>query len=279
MISFLKQVFTTIVLIALAGPANAESIKVLTYNTWGVPFTAWDTWRYDSAMQTINHLDPDVVVLTEVFTPKGRSQFKSKRFPYRVDGPRLGGRLVGSGLRVLSKFPILNYATLKYRACKGSDCFSRKGAALVTVALSNNKKVNVVATHLDASDRNARLSQLKQLHRFTEWFEDESSPTIIAGDMNFGPKSSEYQFTLSQLMVDDGWVKTHGAEDPGYTYDCENNHYAREYSKRTGEPMIRKRLDYLFHKGAIFPIQTELQLNREENLFSDHFGLMGTYEL
>ncbi len=279
MTSTLKQLFKVFILTLFIGSAHAESIKVLTYNTWGVPFTAWDTWRYESAMQTINHLDPDVVILTEVFTPKGKSQFKSYQYPFRVDGPRHGGRLVGSGLRILSKYPILNYATLKYRACKGSDCFSRKGAALVTLSLSHDKKVNVIATHLDATDRNARISQLHQLRVFTDRFEEQESPTIIAGDMNFSPKAPEYQFAISQLAVSDAWIATHGETDPGFTYDCENNHYARDYSKKTGDPMIRKRLDYLFYKGAINPIHTEIQLNHEENLFSDHFGLMGIYEL
>lgn len=259
--------------------ANAKAIKVLNYNTWGVPFTAWDTWRFEAAMEKIEEMDPDVVVLSEVFTIKGKRHFKSSQYPYQVDGPRPSGRLVGSGLRILSKHPIVQFATLKYKACKGSDCFSRKGAALVTLSLPEDKKINIVATHLDATGRSARLSQLNQLRTFSEWYEDRNSPTIFAGDMNFSPNTPEYNFTVGQLSLNDSWLESHLPTEPGYTYDCKLNHYAREYSKKTGEKMIQKRLDYLFHRGSIHTVQTELKFNHDENLFSDHFGLMGVFEI
>ena len=197
--------------------AHAGSVKILSYNTWGVPFTTWDTWRYQAAMEKIEELDPDVVVLSEVFTVKGKRHFKSSQFPYQVDGPRSGGRFVGSGLRILSKHPILQYATLKYKACKGSDCFSRKGAALVTLSLPGDQKMNLVATHLDATGRSARLSQLKQLRTFSEWYENRNAPTIFAGDMNFSPNTPEYEFTVSQLGLNDSWIETHSTGEPGYT--------------------------------------------------------------
>ena len=275
---FLKW-FSISSLICISLTSEAASLKILAYNTWGVPFTAWDTWRYEAAMIAIEAMDPDVVVLSEVFTPKGRCEFKSKKYPYWVNGPRSGSRLVGSGLRILSKFPIDQFAILKYRACKGSDCFSRKGATLVTLALPENKKVNIVGTHLDASSRAARLSQLKQLQAFSEWYEDPTAPTVIAGDLNFSPNTPEYQFTTQNLSGIDAWVEIHGSNDPGYTYDCELNPYAREYSRRTNEKMIRKRLDYLFHRGPIQIQRAEITFNQKENLFSDHFGLLGEYTL
>jgi endonuclease/exonuclease/phosphatase family metal-dependent hydrolase len=258
----------------------AHTIKVMTYNTWGVPVATWDTWRYREAMRAIEAIGPDVVVLNEVFTQKGKHQFKSNQYPFQLDGPGPVPRLVGSGLRILSKFPIVNRAILTFRACKTTDCLSRKGAALVTLALPKGKKLNLIGTHLDSSGpKETRISQLKQIRLLNEWYSDRSAPTILAGDMNFKSHSAEYEFTREKFEVRDAWMETHQSSDPGHTYDCYSNHYARDYSIKTNEPLITERLDYLFHRGAIRTIKTELKFNDEENLFSDHYALMGEFEI
>src|SRR5664279_4590112 len=94
--------------------AQAEKVKVLIYNTWGVPIATWDTWRYQAAMKAIEELNPDVVVLSEVFSAKGKHRFKDSQYPYHADGPNWFPRLLSSGTRILSKFPIDLHAILTY---------------------------------------------------------------------------------------------------------------------------------------------------------------------
>jgi endonuclease/exonuclease/phosphatase family metal-dependent hydrolase len=270
----------TLALSSSAQTAKAETIRVLTYNTWGVPLTAWDTWRYEKAMRAIEALKPDVVLLNEVFTRKGKRHFKSFQFPFQAFGPKSSPRLVGSGLKILSKFPILNQATLAYRACKGTDCLSKKGAALAILQLPSGKKLNLVGTHLDASDAaHVRISQLKQLENFQRTYADPSAPLILAGDLNFRSGSDEHEHVQKNFGLEDAWLKTHSSNEPGYTYDCYENHYARDYAIRTREPMIRERLDYFFTHSSIQTLRTEIQLDDEENLFSDHYALMGEFEI
>jgi endonuclease/exonuclease/phosphatase family metal-dependent hydrolase len=260
--------------------AQAETVRVLTYNTWGVPLTAWDTWRYEQAMRAIEKLNPDVVLLNEVFSRKGKRNFRSMHYPYQAEGPGPSPRLVGSGLKILSRFPIVKRAILAYRACKGTDCLSRKGAALAVLQLPGGKKLNLIGTHLDASGpASIRISQLQQLEKFNVAYADPTAPMILAGDMNFRSGSDEHLHVQKQFEVEDAWLSTHTASDPGYTYDCHENRYAREYAQRTREPMIRERLDYLFTTPAIRTLHTEIKFNDEGNLFSDHYGLMGEFEI
>lgn len=260
--------------------SSGETIRVLTYNTWGVPLTTWDTWRYEQAMRAIEELKPDVVLLNEVFTRKGKRNFKSEHYPYQAEGPGSSPRLVGSGLKILSRFPILNRAILAYRACKGSDCLSRKGAALAILQLPSGKKLNLIGTHLNASGpASIRISQLQQLEKFNRAYADPTAPMILAGDLNFRSGSDEHEHVQKQFQLEDAWIKTHGTSDPGYTYDCYENRYAREYAVRTREPLIRERLDYFFTNPSVRPTRTELHFKDEGNLFSDHYALMGEFEL
>ena len=264
----------------IVADTSAETIRVLTYNTWGVPLTAWDTWRYEQAMRAIEELNPDIVLLNEVFTRKGKRNFRSMHYPYQAEGPGPSPRLVGSGLKILSRFPILNRATLAYRACKGSDCLSRKGAALAVLQLPSGKKLNLIGTHLNASGpASIRISQLQQLEKFNRAYADPTAPMILAGDLNFRSGSDEYDHVQKQFQLEDAWMRTHTTNEPGYTYDCYENRYARDYAIRTREPLIRERLDYFFTNPSVRPLRTELQFKDEGNLFSDHYALMGEFEI
>ncbi len=243
------------------------------------PFTVWDKWRYAAAMKAIESTGADIVLLSEVFTARGKHKFKSKIYPYQADGGNWFPRLVGSGTRILSKFPLTEHAILTYQACKKEDCLSRKGANLVTIELPTGKKLNIVSTHLNAAGGESfRIAQLKQLAIFADYYEDKTAPTLIAGDMNFGPQSSEYQYAMQNLGVTDAWAQTHSASEPGYTYDCYANHYARDYTIKTGGSFFKERIDYFFPRGAIKTISTELTMNNDETLYSDHYGIIGEFE-
>jgi endonuclease/exonuclease/phosphatase family metal-dependent hydrolase len=260
--------------------AHAEKLKVMIYNTWGVPISAWDTWRFKESMKEIERLNPDIVLLSEMFTAKAKHKFKSKQYPYHADGANWFPRLVGSGLRILSKYPIDLHAILTYNACESTDCLSRKGANLVTVTLPSGKKLNVVGTHLNADGGEAsRIDQLKQLNIFSDWYEDKTAPTIIAGDFNFNPLSNEYQYARQSMQVSDAWEDTHSSSDAGFTYDCYENHYAHDYTLKTGGRLFKSRIDYIFLRGNIKTMSTTLEMNTPDNTFSDHYAIMGEFEI
>lgn len=277
----------------LALPAFAQTeLSIVAFNTWGVPFAAKDrrrdipdserlspSERYERAMKEITALRPDLVVLSEVFTAKGKKRFKNdKVYPYRVDGPGAFPKLISSGLRILSRYPIEGYATLVYKGCKKDDCFSRKGALLAVVRLPSGKRVNVVATHLNArGEDDIRESQILQLHNFVRYYREPDAPVLIAGDFNFDPASGVYSKMLSLLRVEDTWTRLHNASEPGYTSDCETNYYARDYFERYHFPIARERIDYLL-TDRLPALESRLILNTGM-LYSDHYGLFARYSL
>ena len=260
--------------------ANAEKIKVLTFNTWGVPLEVWDTWRYAAAMRAIEKLNPDFVVLDEVFSLKGKKAYQSYLYPYMANGPRMFPKLSSGGTRILSKYPFDSVASLVYQHCASSDCLSRKGAAIVTVTLPSGKILNLAGTHLDSGGTDdLRTDQLRQLKIFTDYYADPKAPLLIAGDFNCGPKSSTYQYAREQMQLSDSWTETHPATDLGLTYDSYQNHYAHDYEIKTHDLMIVDRIDFMFHQGAIKPVSTEVIFNTEDSLYSDHYGILAEFEI
>jgi endonuclease/exonuclease/phosphatase family metal-dependent hydrolase len=260
--------------------AHAEKVKILTYNTWGVPVAVWDTWRYKKAMKTIEKMNPDIVLLTEVFTTKAKLAFRSKKYPYHADGGNWVPRLVGSGLRILSKFPIQKHAILTYSNCKKDDCLSRKGANLIIAKLPSGKSINFVGTHLNAAGgEETRISQLKQLQIFSDWYEDKNNPTIIAGDFNFDPFSNEFEYARKNMHVSDAWAENHSSSEPGYTYDCYENHYAHDYTIKTHGSLFKDRIDYFFLRGNVKSLETTIKMNDSETTLSDHYGIYGEFEI
>ena len=295
----MRNIFTTLICsltLLFTTAASAEKISVLTYNTWGVGLKVWDTWRYAAAMKAIEELNPDIVILEEVFTAKGRHAFQSPLYPYVADGPGWFPRLISSGVRILSKFPIEQSTTIAYSKCARSDCLSHKGAALVTVTLPSGNKLNVVGTHLNSEGGDdLRVAQLSELKTFIDENEDPTLPMLVAGDFNFGPGTGSYQFVRNEMKLGDSWLENHPAVQPivdiddmsqairgileSLTYDASKNHYAHDYCVKMNDPQIEDRYDYFYHNGGITPIQSKLVFNTEDTILSDHFGLFADFEL
>ena len=231
-------------------------------------------------MQAIEKINPDIVVLDEVFSAKGKRNYQSNLYPYVADGPHALPKILGSGTRILSKYPFDLHATLAYHQCASSDCLARKGSSLVTITLPSGKVINLAGTHLDSGGTDdLRIDQLRQLKIFTDFYANPTAPLLVMGDFNFGPASSAYQYARSELKLDDSWLDTHPASEPGLTYDSYKNHYAHDYEIKTHDLMIVDRIDFMFHRGAITPISTQLIFNEEDSLYSDHYGILAEFEL
>ncbi len=158
-----------------------EQVRVLSYNVFlrPPPVNALDApgCRARRIGQWLNQVDVDIVALQETFEPSSTSALvdgAATTLPFQVvsQPPPLTPVGTSGGLSILSRFPIEEARTLTYDACRGalSDCVAAKGAVHAVVRLSEQSRVNVVATHLDAgrSDQNraVRAAQVDQLRDF-----------------------------------------------------------------------------------------------------------------
>lgn len=209
----------------------AGELSVLTYNVHGLPWPlTWarpgDFLRMADRLQTLRTQGraPQVVVLQEAFTQDARRMGAYAGYRYIANGPDAAtlnsaaptaadsalvagerwikgegiGKTLGSGLQILSDYPIVRTRALAFPAfaCAGYDCLANKGAVMVTIRLPGTAgEVDVVTTHLNArgasgvgddrADPAYRL-QAESLGRFIRDNHDPARPLIVAGDFNIG---------------------------------------------------------------------------------------------
>lgn len=210
---------------------SRPTISVLTYNVKGLPWpiASGRTEALDAIAVRLRSLraasrNPHIVVLQEAFTAEARAIGRSAGYRYVVDGPdaelrspvplspadrqfaagarwwkgETEGKWVGSGLQILSDYPVLGVRRVAYPgfACAGYDCLANKGALLVSVAVPGlPTPVDIVTTHLnsrhssgvpDARSIYAYQRQVGILSVFIRRSRDPRHPLIVAGDFNVG---------------------------------------------------------------------------------------------
>ena len=207
------------------------TLSVLTYNVEGLPWPF--AWNRPAAFTEIagrlerlrrSGRNPQIVVLQEAFTTDAQAIGRAAGYTYVVAGPSESdvngappslnddrfaaagswwrgedlGRPVGSGLMLLSDYPIVRIRRMAYPdfACAGYDCLASKGALLVTVRIPGAPSpVEIVTTHLNCRQHSG-VSDERSLHAyrretdflsaFINRWHDPADPLIVAGDFNAG---------------------------------------------------------------------------------------------
>ena len=99
--------------------------------------------------------------------------------------PKLFSLKSTGGIRVYSRWPILNNYQHVYKHCGGIDCHASKGVLYARI-LKEDQPFNVFATHLQdgLKKESVRREQLKELYAFMATIEIPHEPVIFSGDMN-----------------------------------------------------------------------------------------------
>lgn len=132
-----------------------------------------------------------------------------------VKGPgRTGRHLIGSGLLIASRFPVVETHTITYSHASRfvtsgfkADGFAAKGALHVRLQLFEDSQayLDCFLTHLESRSQEARGRQIEQ---FAEFVADQSQPQvplILLGDFNIeaAPEDPESQYqTLLAALYD-----------------------------------------------------------------------------
>lgn len=180
---------------------------------------------------------PHIVLLQEAFNESALTVVENSGYPFRLRGPGAGDRdpapgdmgtplpslfgfaalgipkLVGSGLYILSDFPVERSAAALFGngACAGFDCLANKAALWARVRLPDMAvPVDIVTTHMN-SDRSAGVSlaartnvhfqQARILARFLRRISGDGAPLIIAGDVNtkFAPRRAFFRHSVMAI--------------------------------------------------------------------------------
>lgn len=191
---------------------QVHTLRLLTFNIWQLPFVRNVRRRAELARELIEDSDADVVVLTEAFnrpahrmvdqlraaglhstgwhtTPQLARSRRHWASTSGRGGPRPG--LVGGGVRVLSRHPVLvqHQHVFTARSRTTSDTLSAKGVVLVCLDTPFGR-LWVAGTHLQADERGdrqqVRLAQLRELRQAVDAIVPFDATVVLAGDLNIG---------------------------------------------------------------------------------------------
>lgn len=208
----MKVFFLLVLLLSLCMhsiEAPAQDISVLTWNTFLIPppfnSTKQDE-RADLMATRLKALDRDVIFFQEAFLDLKRKLIIKElapTYPY-VAVPNKGQGLfqfVSSGLFIVSKYPMKVLDQVVFEDCSGNDCFASKSAILVEITLSNDKKIQMIDTHLQGWDAvDVRKKQLMQIKAMMKANAQIGIAQVLVGDLNIDGKiNSEYAESLALM--------------------------------------------------------------------------------
>ncbi|HEV2597385.1 endonuclease/exonuclease/phosphatase family protein [Sphingopyxis sp.] len=304
------------VTLAADGQTASATLSVLTYNLEGLGWPARKGRAAElrqigarlAAMREAGTA-PDVVLFQEMFSGAAKRAVAASGYPAIAPGPRrltkpwiadhakmagkakplkgeLGIKLLGGGLAIASRYPIVDTALDAYgrRACAGLDCLSNKGVMLARIAMPGvPAPIDIYNTHMNsrgasgvsaARDGEAHARQAIAASEFIGRTQDLAVPLIFGGDFNMRHSEdrwagfSEYHpLTLvHEICIDPASgceVKMSWDGDAPWM-DTQDLQFFADGEQVTMRPI---RVEALFDGGASGP-----QL-------SDHDGFLVTYEL
>ncbi len=159
-----------------------DEYRILTWNTWLIWPAA--THRPERAREIVKRVQGfDIVALQEVFTERDVLIDRLSE-TYRVIDPdtKIRGRIFGSGLLLLSAYPVEGCWVHRYTKSAGMDALVAKSALYARLVLPTGK-LDVIMTHMQAGG-DVRLAQLEELSDFVRCHQKPGVPRLIVGDLN-----------------------------------------------------------------------------------------------
>lgn len=216
------------------GESRTATLSVLTYNLEGLGWPARkgrarQLAQIGSRLAAMNAAGtaPDVVLFQEMFSPAAKRAVAASGYPAIAPGPRrldppdavngrmpgsakplkgeVGIRLLGSGIAIASRYPIVAVETDAYgrRACAGLDCLANKGVMLARLHLPGVPGlVDVYNTHMNsraasgvAEPRNlaAHARQALAASDFIARTQAPENPLILGGDFNMRHSEARWE--------------------------------------------------------------------------------------
>jgi endonuclease/exonuclease/phosphatase family metal-dependent hydrolase len=270
-------------------PHGSMNLRVLSYNIQGLPPPIGDDLRRIEQIGRLmsvhrkNGQAPHIVALQEGFPDRQlNALIRASGYPYYVKGPETGrGKVVNSGLYVLSEFPLSSYSEVVFDHCTGTDCYATKGVMRVRVHVPGvPEPIYLFNTHMNAdmdplipisTTVTVRIQQLRQAHTWRALMNLKVGPQFFIGDFNFHPGYRDYEFlrqTSDFRYVHEECIKR-GCSSNGT--DIADD--------------LTKSYDHQFYQpgSRISVVPTHLERNYSERFLgrplSDHLGLEVHYRL
>ncbi|KAI9287446.1 Endonuclease/exonuclease/phosphatase [Umbelopsis sp. AD052] len=293
----------------------STTLSVLSLNCWGLFMVSKEReFRLHAIADYIASTNYDVVALQELWMWDDFEYIKTVAANKYPNIEIFYSGALGSGLAILSKFPIIEQSYFRY-ALSGrplkvfhGDFYVGKGCGSVCVDHPEAGLIDIYTTHLHAGY--GRRKEYEG-HRITEAWEltklfrssAASGRHVIAlGDFNAIPSSYPYRLITEHGKMSDSWQEVNGPNIPsspeieqltpeaaiqvlGVTCDSPLNSWSKHFLKKSAHKKYGDRLDYIFYERTpkLQCVQSKVVLTETipgtEKSYSDHFGVCSTFKI
>lgn len=258
-------------------------LRILTLNTWGVPYAEAIPQRMTAIAAGIREINPDVILLQETFTERARQQLAaalSETWPYQH--VFVTQALFSSGLMTVSRYPIVDADFRRYRArgkaedIRHGDYYSGKGIGLTRLdtpsGLVDVYNAHTHAQYVPEDETDYALFNALNLYEALRFIDASAqNPVILGGDLNTRPDQLGYDLLRDLGGLADTYL-TLNPDAEGFTYAAINP-YTVEHDQRLDYLLVRhgaergwllKRADIVLTEAPPHPVPA----------YSDHYGVL-----
>lgn len=288
-------------------------VEVVSLNCWGLKYISSLTdERIDHIASFLHARDPDIVCLQEIWQQRHWRVVSHRLRDTHPYAKYFYSGIFGSGLAILSKYPITQTQMRGYtlngrpQAFWRGDWYVGKGVASAVVDLPDGRQMQLFNTHMHAPYNEKvdtylchRIAQGWELRKILRASVMAGYITFVTGDFNSVPGSLVHRFLTTDLSDtfltlnpdtplfppenEDGEV-TCTASEVVDVYGCTCDVSPTNTWRRMQAPTMRaKRLDYIFHDNQVTPLACEVVLTEPIPEVgcsaSDHFGLACRYRI
>jgi hypothetical protein len=226
-------------MVAVAGSADAAALRLVTYNTFGLPpiqgFVPDRTAEFTAMAPLLEDIHgdgtPTLLALEEVFHPP---YFNFLTDPNTVTYPEItskdngGPNGIGDGLTLMSDLTIASFSRVGWTDCfgsggfAGSDCDTNKGFMFARVEIAPGIELDFYTLHADAGqDANSRAARIANLGQLAAAIGANSfgRAVIVLGDTNslYTRSTDAIGAFATALGLQDAWVEQAlGGSTPGF---------------------------------------------------------------
>ncbi|XP_003693892.1 putative neutral sphingomyelinase [Apis florea] len=270
------------------------SINILTLNCWGIPYVSPNrNARMTAIADKFATENYDIICLQEIWSINDFKMIKAKTQEQLPYSHYFYSGVIGSGLCILSKFPIKDVIFHKWplngyvHKIHHGDWFGGKGVGLCKLQI-HNWNVNVYIAHLHAEYNRHndeyiahRVLQAFDTAQFIRMTSGGADSTILGGDLNTEPQDLVYRIICGVAGLTDAC--SNSSSNLG-TNECANNSYTN--SKHANTLPDGKRIDHILYQGTK---NVKIEITNFQHPFpnripyknfsySDHEAIMATFK-
>jgi exonuclease III len=240
--------------------------KVLTYNIWFSDININE--RLTKLLYLLNKENPDIICLQEV-RKDVLAILVNKLKIYKFWETSLNENKT-YGVVIFSKFKNTKTNIYKFKKTNMDRHF-----VIMELDLLDNKKINIVTTHLESEFKKYNLKNTIKYHQFTNLLSylKCKNNVILGGDMNIS--NEENDVYILDKFWDDCWILNGSDNNKKYTYDCNTNIFINKKTK------YKSRLDRIYiKKNGNLELKDFSLIGKGEGIIpSDHYGIIVKIEL